>query len=57
MDGMIAGDQFTAIDVMDYIKSRVKNHTPSKKDVSRMVLRYGQIKTVGYDRSAIYQVI
>lgn len=53
----MAGDQFSAFDVIDYIKYRVKNSTPSKKDVARMVLRYGQIKTVGYDRSAIYQVI
>lgn len=57
MDGMITGDQFSAFDVIDYIKYRVKNSTPSKKDVARMVMKYGNIRTIGYEKSAIYQVI
>ena len=57
MADLMAGDQFTAFDVIDYIKFRVKKNTPSKKDVARMVLRYGNIKTIGYQKSAIYQVI
>lgn len=57
MDSLLSGDQFTAIEVMDYIKARVKNHTPSKRDVGRMVVKYGQIRTVGYQDSAIYQVV
>ena len=57
MNSLLSGDQFTAIEVMDYIKARVKNHTPSKRDVGRMVVKYGQIRTVGYEDSAIYQVV
>lgn len=61
MDGMVSGDLFTTMDVLDYIKSRVKNHTPTKKDVGHMVIKYGNIEPIGYqgkfDGFTVYKVI
>ena len=52
------GDQFTAIDFIDYIKDRCQRHTPTSIEVGAMVVKHKDVVRINdRGRLPIYEVV